>query len=281
MQVPEWLNLAFGVGSALSWGAGDFSGGFATRRSSALTVIFYSQWVGGALMLAMAWLLAEKIPPVSFFLFGAGAGLFGVLGLICLYKGLAMGRMGLVAPISAIMTAILPILFSLALEGLPRITQLLGFGLGLFAVFLLSLGDGDGRVTAMELVLSLVAGVCFGLFFIFLGWVSHEAILWPLVGARCASLALLAGLLVYLKPQRKPVKADFIFIVLAGILDVAGNSFFALAARYGRLDISAVLASFYPAATVLLARLVLKEVMQPRQWAGVAMALAALGLIAG
>lgn len=277
---PETLALTFGLTSAVAWGAGDFSGGFATRQSPVLTVIFISQVIGGALLTALAILRGTPLPGLAFMAAGALAGIFGMSGLICLYKGLAVGRMGIVAPLSAVITALVPVTFAFFTEGAPRILQMAGFAVALVAVWCLAAADGRFRINRQELLLSLAAGGGFGLFFILIDQASQVSVLWPLVAARTASLALIGAILVLrgqplaLEPRRLPLMA------LAGVLDTAGNAFFALAAQMGRLDVAAVLSSLYPMSTVLLARYILKEHLRPQQWAGVLAAVSAMVLVA-
>ena len=280
MITPESLSIICGLASALAWGAGDFAGGFASRRGNALTVVLFSQLVGGALLFVLAMLFAQRIPPANHLLSGALAGLFGVLGLVMLYKGLAQGRMGLVAPLSAVVTAVVPLAFSFLMEGFPGRLRMLGFAVALAAVWFLSAPGGTSRIESGELKLSLSAGLGFGLFFIFMDHASSQAVLWPLVAARGAAILVMFALLTATRQLAAPPAGQFAFIALAGVLDTAGNAAFGMAAHLGRLDIAAVLASLYPASTVLLAWLVFRERLGGQQWVGVAAAGAALILIA-
>lgn len=277
---PESLSIIFGLGSAAAWGAGDFSGGLATKRARVLTVIFFSQILGAGLLLGLALALGESLPSPQSLIAGGVAGLAGVIGLLGLYQGLAKGRMGIVAPLSAVLTALIPLTVSLLRAGSPGTPALLGFAAALVAVWWLSAPNGPAGVSASEIRLSLLAGLGFGLFFVCLDLAASEALLWPLVAARGASITLITLFLALRRQKVLPARGPLPYIVLAGVLDVAGNAFFALAAHYGRLDVSAILASLYPAATVLLARMVLKETLNRRQWAGVAVAALALVLIA-
>lgn len=276
----EMLAMSCGIGSALFWGAGDFSGGLASRRCHVLTVVLFSQIIGAFFLLGVTVLFEDRFPPLTHLVWGGMAGVFGVLGLLALYQGLATGRMGIVAPLSAVVTAVLPIATSFFDEGPPQTTQLAGFGMALIAVWLLSYTKSHTRVRPQELVLPVLAGLGFGLFFIFIHRASTESVLWPLVGTRVASILLTTA--IYLARGKPPIpgKPQFAAIFLAGIFDVMGNGFYAFAAHLGRLDISATLSSLYPAATVLLAWLILKERLLRQHWVGVLAALTALGLIA-
>lgn len=282
---PELLAVAYGLASAAVWGAGDFSGGLATRRGNVYGVVLLSQAVGLFCLLGLALLLEGALPPARDLLFGAVAGIAGMLGLLALYAGLARGQMGVVAPLTAVLSSIIPVIVGIITEGAPPVWVLLGFGLAVTAVWLFSSGGKTGRIKLAELALALLAGLGFSLFFIFIDQVTIGAVFWPLVAARLAAVPLLL-LFVTVQQQRanarwKPPATHLLpIIALAGILDSGGNYFFTLAAQSGRLDIAAVLASLYPASTVLLARLILKEKLGSRQWLGVVMALVALVLIA-
>ncbi|OQY60576.1 MAG: hypothetical protein B6245_00720 [Desulfobacteraceae bacterium 4572_88] len=281
MISSEALAITYGVSSAITWGAGDFSGGFASRRNNIYTVVFFSQIIGGVFLLASAILFAETIPTPGQMLIGGLGGISGMLGIFALYTGLARGRMGIVAPLSAMITALIPIIFGMFTEGLPKNSQFLGFGIAILSVWFLSYSAGNAKIQAHELYLSVAAGMGFSLFFIFIDKVSSYAVLWPLCSARFASLILLSVFIMAMRRSqiKIPDGREFLFIALIGILDAGGNVFFALASRLGRLDMSAVLASLYPAATVFLARFILKEQLSLRQWGGVATALLALVFI--
>lgn len=268
-----------GLASAAFWGAGDFSGGVAARRSSVYTVVIVSQLVGAICLVGLAWLLMEPFPAWADTLYSAAAGICGAIGLVALYHGLASGRMGIIAPVAAVVTAIAPVSFSLFVEGAPAMQQLAGFGLALIAVWLISRPNGEAQVQRRDLVLAVTAGLGFGLFFILFDRVSEGAILWPLVAARIASISLLFLVVTLMQRGEAPALAQVPIIALAGIFDTGGNAFFVLAAQAGRLDIAAVLSSLYPASTILLARFILKERLSAQQWAGVAAALLSVALI--
>ncbi len=277
---PEILAFTYGISSAVSWGAGDFSGGFATKRGNVFSVIFFSQVIGLSLLIGMGAIVSEPAPDRNQILWSALAGLMGAFGLAALYKGLADGSMGIVAPLSAVMTALVPTLFAAYLEGIPRTTQLFGFGSAMVAVWFLSTTRSASALDLSQLWLPFVAGIGFGLFFVCIERASSNAIVWPLIIARIASMSIYALILLTRRQPILPRKNQWSLIALSGVLDTAGNTFFVLAAQVGRLDVSAVLASMYPAATVLLARAVLKERLHLRQWVGVGIALFALALIA-
>ena len=278
-EIPELTVVFLGLASAVSFGAGDFTGGLATKRSDALSVVMISQTAGIILLSCMAILLREPFPGTGDLALGAGAGLAGAIGLVTFYRALAIGPMGMVAPTTAVIGAAIPVAFGLLFEGLPGIQQLAGLILAFLAVWLVSAAGRSVRVPFSNLGLPLSAGSMFGLFFILMGQVSPGTVFWPLVAARAASLSTLFLVAIFRRDIRLPVRRQVPLIALAGILDAGGNIFYTLAAQVGRLDIAAMLSSFYPASTVLLARVVLKEVISPRQWAGLSVALIAILLI--
>jgi drug/metabolite transporter (DMT)-like permease len=207
------------------------------------------------------------------------AGVAGTGGLVALYRALATGRMGVAAPITAVVTAAVPVVVGAFLEGMASGRQLLGFGLALVAVWLVT-RTGDGLpVRVRDLGFPLLAGIGFGVFLVLIDRVSETATFWPLLASRTASVAALLVVTGAVRSKALPARGQLPLAALAGLLDTAGNLCYALAARFGRLDTAAVLSSLGPAVTVLLARLVLKEPISRLQWLGVLAALVAVGLI--
>jgi drug/metabolite transporter (DMT)-like permease len=280
MASSEALAVVYGLASAASWGAGDFTGGFASKRSSVYSVIVISQLVGALFLVGLTFALAESMPSLDNLILGGIAGLSGAIGLVALYTGLARGRMAIVAPVTAVVAAFFPVIVGIVSEGLPAPRRLVGFGVALIAIWFLSQAGNGSALRLNELALPTLAGLGFGLFYILIDQVSQAAILWPLVAARIASISMLSLFIAVRRQEKMPATNQLFIVALAGALDAGGNAFFALATQVGRLDISAVLASLYPAATVLLAWLILKERLVRQQWLGVVAALIALVLIA-
>ena len=276
----ESLSAACGISSAVAWGTGDFSGGLATRKSNAFTVVLFSQLIGAIFLVGLVYFSAENIPRMQALLLGAIGGVCGSLGLVALYRAFARGRMGIVAPVSAVITAIMPIVFTFFHQGLPEYIQVFGFGLALAAVWLISHVKGDAGLNLEEMVLPVMAGVGFGLYFIFLGVAATDSVTWPLLSARGSSLIVVFIFFMVKKNAGLPSRAHVPLIALTGILDATGNALFAVAVHLGRLDISATLSSLYPAVTVLLAWTILKERLVAQQWCGVVIAMIALVCIA-
>jgi drug/metabolite transporter (DMT)-like permease len=272
--------VVFGLSASLCWGSGDFCGGLASRRANVVGVVAGDYMVGFVLLVLLALLWREPHPSPEDLLWGGLAGVAGVLGLLAFYSALATGQMGIAAPVSAVMTAALPVLFSVFSAGLPGLRQLAGFLLALLAIGLIS-RPGRASGPPKGIGLAVLAGCGFGCFFILLSRVSPGHTFWPLAAARFTSLVLMLAVM-RLRWRRQPIlpaKNVVPLVVFAGVLDAVGNAFFVLAAHSGRLDVAAVLSSFYPAATALLAAVVLRERVTRLQGAGILLVLLAVPLI--
>jgi len=271
--------VVFGLASALSWGAGDFSGGLATKRAPVFGVLAIGQAAGLLLLIVLALVWGESLPSVIYLGWGLAAGLAGSVGLASLYRALAVGQMGMVAPLSAVLTAALPALFGVLTEGMPGALTLVGFGLALVGIWLIA-GTGASVGARDGLGLALLSGCGFGMFFILVHRAGESAIFWPLAAARIGSLGLVLPIALGRRQFLRPDPRLLVPVLLSGVLDVAGNVFFVLAGQAGRLDVAAILASLYPASTVLLAALLLGERVMRVQVVGIVAAVAAIALIA-
>jgi drug/metabolite transporter (DMT)-like permease len=273
-----FATVIFGLAASLCWGSGDFNGGLASRRSNSSSVVIAAYAVGFVLLVGLALLWREPFPSLLDIFWGGLAGLAGGIGLISFYSALSIGRMGIAAPVSAVLTASLPVVFSAFIAGLPSLLQLGGFVLALLAIGLISRPErAKGRPEGIGL--ALLAGCGFGCFFILISRVSPSATFWPLAMARFTSVLFL---LIVVRIRQQPVLPKMTvapLVLLAGVLDALGNAFFVLAAHTGRLDVAAVLSSLYPAATVLLAALLLRERVTRVQAVGILLALIAVPLI--
>jgi drug/metabolite transporter (DMT)-like permease len=280
MIPAEFLVVLFGLLAAASWGAGDFSGGFASKKANVFSVVLIVQTVGVFFLAASAYLMGEQVPSSIGMIWGAVAGIFIGIALLALYHGLSQGKMGFIAPISAVVAASVPVFYGAFYEGLPAMYQMAGFMFALAAVWLIAGGNnGMGKIQLNDLRLPLIAGIGFGMFFICIDHVSESAVFWPLAAARAAAVAMILAFIVFKGSLSTPSKKILPVIILAGIFDTGGNTFFALASQAGRLDIASITSSLYPAGTVLLAWFILKEKMFLRQWIGVLLALIAIILI--
>jgi drug/metabolite transporter (DMT)-like permease len=278
----ELLAIFTGLGAAVAWGAGDFAGGLASRRAAAVRVLVMSQVLGSLLIVGLILIRAEPLSPRSDLLRGALAGLGGGLGLLLLYYSLATGKMGVAAPLTAVAAAGIPLVVGMTVDGAPPPVMLAGFVLALAAIWIISHPDAGAPLRPRDIFLPLLAGVGFGVYLTLIGRIeSPGALFWPLLAARAASVASLAVILLAWRDKGGGTAAfPWLLAFLAGTGDTLGTTSFAVAAQICRLDVAAVLGSLYPAATVLLARLVLAERLTLRQNAGVVLALAAVVMIA-
>jgi len=280
LNEPLFTSALFGVASALSWGAGDFCGGLATRKSNALVVVQFSQLIGLALLIMLALTTHEQLPAPADVVWGALAGVAGLAGLAALYSALSRGNMGLVAPVTGVISTAMPVIFGALSQGWPHPSQILGFALAIAAVAFIST-SGDTTASTHGLGLALIAGVSFGAFLILIAQARHSSVFWPLSVARLAALIVLTTYLLVRRRVTVPAAGAVPFIFGSGILDAGGNFLYVLAAQAGRVDVAGALSSMYPASTVLLALTLLHERLRPWQWAGVLLSLAAIPLIVG
>lgn len=279
----DLLGAAAGLLAAGAWGAGDFGGGFATKRLPAMVVVLGSQLVGLAGAAAMMILLSEPLPAPADAAWAAAAALFGSLGLAGLYRALADGQMGIVAPITGVLTAAIPVAVGIATAGLPGPVRLAGFGAALLAIVLVSLSD-DGTTGRGGLLLAVGAGVGFGLYSACVGQV-QEGVFGPLLVSRAtASILVMTIVAVTRTPVRAAVAGErriLLLVLLVGILDLAGNAMFLVAVQASGLALAAVLGSLYPVSTVILAAIVLREPIGRVHAAGIVTAALATVLIVG
>ena len=273
--------ILFGLASALTWGAADFGGGIASKKSSPYAVVFWGDLVGMTAVAVLAAARGDPLPSLRSVEFAVLSSFCGAIGIIMLYRALADGKMSVAAPVSALMAAVIPVVVGFVAVGLPKWLTMAGVGLALVSIWLVARTEREGRVRIhwADVRLPLFAGVLFGLFFIFMHEAAGESALWPAALLRIASAILLAGIAFFKKESLAVVRGHWWLIAFIGIFDVAGNVLYILAAQTGRMDIAAVLGSLYPGATVALAWMVLKEKISVSQMFGIALALTAIVMI--
>jgi drug/metabolite transporter (DMT)-like permease len=277
------LSILYGILSAGTWGAADFIGGLASKRTSPYRVLFLAEIAGLVPFIALAVLLREPVPPVTDMLLGAGSSLVGLGGLLLLYRALADGQMTIAAPVSALFAAVIPVIFGFFSLGAPSPATLLGFGLAFAAVWLISQTGGAGGPSSLpglrslaDLRLPLLSGLFFGSYFLVIHRATLHAFFWPLVAARFAGFAAFGLFALVTRQPALPPREVWGLCAINGIIDIAGNGFYILAAQAGRIDVAAVLSALYPASTVLLAWVVLKERINWLQAVGVLLAFLAI-----
>ena len=274
-----------GLLSAITWGGSDFVGGVGARRAPALLIVASGHIVSLFLLLALCRATGIAIPGSSFLLYAALGGFEGSLALAVFYRALAMGAMGLTAALTGLLTALVPVAFSILHDGLPTPLTAIGLAMGLAAIWLITrTSSPKGTDTAAPstppaaLVLGALAGIGFGTQLILFKMASGGGILWAMTSARAAGVAALI-LVIAAMPPKAPWRGFWLTGILAGMLDTLGNLFYIQATRFGRLDVAAVVCSLYPGGTILLAAIVLRERPARRQIAGIAVALAAVALL--
>jgi drug/metabolite transporter (DMT)-like permease len=275
--------VAMALSAAVVYGVSDFLGGVASRRTAAATAVLVAQVVGLVVLAAALPFLGGSPTPADL-AWGAGAGVLGGTGMALLYRGLAAGTMSVVAPVTAVTAAGVPVAVGLALGERPAPTAALGMAIALPAVVLLSREPrlDAARPRSSSVALGLAAGATFGLFFVLLANTGDAAGLWPLLGARATSIALLAGftLLTVRGGARRPHPSSWAALAACGVLDMAANVLYLLAVRQEMLVLVSTLVALYPASTVLLAQTLLRERLHAVQLLGLAGAATAAVLIA-
>jgi uncharacterized membrane protein len=269
--------------AAAAYGAGDFLGGMAARREPASAVVLWSHVVGLLAMLVAAPLIGGDLTAEGLAL-GAGAGVIGAAALAFFYRALATGAMSVAAPVAGLLSAAVPVVAGVGGGERPGTIALVGIGLALPAIMLVSrerpAHDAPSATQVRAFVLALAAGFGFGLFFVVLDGAAEGTGIWPLVGARIASVGLFAALGAARVTAAAPPRAAAHAAVGAGLLDAAANVCYLLALSHGLLSVVSVLTALYPAGTVLLARVILRERMTRMQRTGLAVAGLAAAMIA-
>ncbi len=288
------LAVLFAVLSALSYGASDFSGAYASKDNEATVITAAMQVVSLIAIVLMVMTFAGGTYSSADLVWGALSGLAASLGLTTLYKALAIGPMSTAASITALVSAGLPVAAGIALGDVPNPLVLVGVGLAIPAAVLVAVGGlsshedpaltPDEQIEAQSEVnrtraMSVLAGVGFGLFFITLSRTSPDAGLIPLIPARLASIAALSLVLTTTRLWAPIPKRWWWIVVVTGLLDSAANSLYLVALRFGSFTWVAAISSLYPVSTVLLSRVILNERLGRVQIGGLCLAAIAIVLV--
>lgn len=274
--------------SAVLYGAGDFVGGVASRRASTLAVVFVSQFAGAVALLVLLPLLPSATVGRGDLIWGAAAGLAGGIGVALLYRALAIGTMSVVAPTTAVCAVVIPVAVSILLGERPSSLSLTGVAMALMAIVLVSQASTPAESarhharSARVLTIAIASGVAIGVFYLALARTARDAGLWPLLAARGASAVVFVIMALVSGHGALRMPGDVLpMAILCGLLDMTANALYLVATRGGSLSTIVTLASLYPASTVVLARLVLRERLSRLQIAGVSACLVAVVLIVG
>lgn len=286
------MGIVLALLSAFAYGAADYMGGIASRRARVLAVVVLSQISGLALLFALFPFLPHATVSNSDWSFGALAGVTGAGGIAFLYRGLSRGRMSVVSPVTAVVAAIAPMIFGLASGERPTALALTGIAIALVAIALVTASPAHQNETKPSrprgapwwrepgVTDALLSGLAIGGFYIFIAHTSASSGLWPLVPSRLVSTIICAAAALAFRHSLRPVPGSFRLILATGAVDMAANAMYLEATRHGFLSIVAVLASLYPASTVILARALLHERFTPAQSIGLACAAAGVACIA-
>lgn len=269
------IAVALGLGSSLAWGIADFLGGLASRRLSVLSVLAVSQVVGLALLVIVVAARGEGPPAAHHLLVAGASSIVGVGALAAFYRGLAVGTMAVVAPISST-AAVVPVVAGIVGGERPSAPQLAGIVLAVAGVALASREESEEAARgglAKGTGLALLSALGFGSFFVLIASASEGDVFWALLSNRVVGVAMLGGLALVLRPSLSFERGDARMLVGIGVFDVAANTSFAVASTQGLVSVVGVCSSLYPVVTVLLARSFLGERVRAAQLAGVALAL--------
>ena len=275
------MTVVLGLLAAVFYGVGDFAGGFASRRFNSVTILLYSYPVGVVLMAAMVPFFGGTAT-THVVVFGILGGAAGLLGVAVMYQLMVTSPMNVISPITAVLAAIVPIIVGVTIGERPALAAWVGIALGLLAVVLVSRTTQDhphGVIALRVLMLAALAGLGFGLYFVFLARAGQDSGLWPLLVSRMASALLIIPLAAGRRAFARVTGRTLAIAFAAGACDALANMFFLLASREGLLSLASVLTSLYPAVTVLLAVMLLREHVSLVQLCGLVLAAASVVLI--
>jgi drug/metabolite transporter (DMT)-like permease len=275
------MSILLALCSALVYGTSDYCGGRAARRAPVVVVTLVGQLVSGLLTAAAVAALGDPFPGGSDVAWATAAGTMSTVGIAAFYYALANGAMTVVAPVTGVVSAVVPVSVGIAIGERPSAWALLGVLLALIAVALVSglLGVADRPTSTRVGVLAVAAGIGFGLLFVFLDRTSEDSGLWPLLIGQAASLVLMAGALFATRERVSTVRPVIGLTVLGGTGSVIANVCYLLATRRGLLSLVAVITSLYPATTVGLATVLDGERLSRSQLVGMGLAVVSVGLV--
>jgi len=279
-MTAQFLSLPtnFSLAAVFAWGTSDFLGGYGARRANAFALTAIAHLSGLLLMAAIALASHAPFPSRSAVAWALLGGLSGGGALAIFYRALATGRMGLTAPVAAVLGAAIPTAFGMFREGLPQATQVAGFVMAATGIWLISRTEDESSPEGIGM--AALAGIGFAGFYLCIRQAGDGSAFWIAATSKVASFVL-TGLIVLIGRSTRDIDRRGIALgILAGCLDVIGSVLFIRASQTGRLDAAVVLSSLYPAVTVLLARFILKEHFTRWKALGMVAALLAVPMIA-
>jgi drug/metabolite transporter (DMT)-like permease len=281
-MIPASLSvIVLGLTSSIVWGVSDFLGGVASRRAPLFGVLLGAQLIGLAIAAPIAVLRGEgQLLPVDV-AWSAVSGLIGAIGIGCLYRGLAVGRMGVVAPVTGVLVAVIPVVAGMVLDGVPSAIVIVGIVLAIASVAIVARVPGAVTDAPSGLWWGIAAGLTLGVFTVTFSRVSNGLVFGPLTLMKIVEgLALLAAIVIGRQAWRVP-REIWPMLVAVGVLDMGATAAYLAATQAGPLAIAGVLSALYPVMTVVLAAILLGERITRVHAIGIVAAAAAIGLIAG
>jgi drug/metabolite transporter (DMT)-like permease len=275
---PQFACAAYGLAAVVAWGTSDFLGGYATRRANAFLFSTVVNLGGLVVVGTLATASHATFPSGRGAAWVLAAGISGGAALAIFYRALSSGRMGLTAPVAAVLGAGIPTIFAMFTEGLPGRIPVLGFACAATGLWLITRSE-DGN-TPDGIGFAVLAGIGFAGFYLCVHQAGENSALWIATLTRTGGLAITAMIVLLQRNFRDITRAGVGWGVLTGCIDSLGTMLFVRASQTGRLDEAVVISSLYPAITVLLARIVLKEHFTRWRFVGLIAALAAVPMIA-
>ena len=275
---PHVATAAYGLAAVLAWGTSDFLGGYATRRANAFLFTTIVNLGGLSLVGTLALATHAPFPSTRSVAWVVAGGLSGGASLAIFYRALSSGRMGVTAPIAAVLGAAIPTLFSIFTEGLPGRMPILGFVFAAVGLWLITRTEDGGKPEGVGL--AVLSGIGFASFYLCVRQAGDAPALWIASLTRVGGLTITALIVVLGGKFRDITTPGVRWAVLTGCIDSLGTILFVRASQTGRLDEAVVISSLYPAVTVLLARVLLKERFTRWRFVGLLAALAAVPMIA-
>jgi len=263
------LVVFYALLAAISWGIGDFLGGFTTKTSHVSITVFVGHSIGLLMLIPFYFILNEPNLNRSEIVFSAIAGLSGVMGLYMLYVGLSKGKMGYVAPISAVTAMTIPVMVGFAEHGFLELSKYVGIILAIVSIWGLTKGE-VGTLSKNDLFYAIMSGLGIGFFLVFISYGGKDATFSPMIVARIASVALFSLIVIYRKNKKRDFghfgKRQSILICSSGFFDMTANLLFIKATQFGALEIASVLSSLYPTTTIILSWVILKDKIEPSKF---------------
>jgi drug/metabolite transporter (DMT)-like permease len=278
----SFLSIVLGLLSAFCWGTADFLGGLASKRKNIFQVLIIVQFTGLIFLLPLCIFFPEPLPSANEIFYGVLAALTSTTGLFLLYKGLSEGTMTIIAPVSGIISAAVPVIFSAFSLGVPPWHTIAGFVIAAISIGLIS--SGQLKVSSPDfktLFIAVFAGICFGTYYIFLHLAGEYSAYFPIIFIRAVSAGLIFIILLFKRPKIKTVSdGNLTWLMIAGgLTDVLANLFYLLGTHIERVDLIAVLGALYPGATIIWSWIILHETISPLQKWGIFLSLLGIVLI--